>query len=88
LASPYFKRLGHLRGKITTFAYEKIKVELTLAWQYDNTDSCDCIVRHVYKLPCRHVLPKEAIVVPIDMVDKRWVIGEESENVTDDLNCK
>lgn len=89
LSSVYFKRLGHLRGKISMFAYEKIKVEITFAWEYDEKDTCDCIVRYVYRIPCRHLLPKEAVKVPIDIIDKRWVICERTlASMTADLDRK
>jgi hypothetical protein len=75
LSSAYHKRIGHLRGKITMFAYEKIKVEITFAWQHDNIDTCNCTVRNVYRIPCRHQLPPEpSMMIPLSMIDSRWYV--------------
>jgi hypothetical protein len=79
LSSPYTKRVGHLRGKITTFAYEKIKLEATFAWEYDNC-MCDCILRHCFQIPCRHVLPREAVQVPLSFFSAKIIDAKVADD--------
>jgi hypothetical protein len=94
ISSEYVKRVAHLRSKITTFAYEQIKMEITEAWQYDENEykdnnSCICSLRHAFMLPCRHIIPREAIPVPFSIIGRRWIICDEVlENVVPDQKGK
>jgi hypothetical protein len=82
IGSVYERRVSHLRSKISAFAYAKIKLEITFAWEFDEKDyqlkdSCTCSLRHAFMLPCRHLIPRQAIPVPFSMIGRRWIICDE-----------
>ncbi|KAL1927406.1 hypothetical protein VTP01DRAFT_4035 [Rhizomucor pusillus] len=37
---------------------------------------CNCTIKIIYKLPCHHLFPTEG-AIPVELIDKRWLIDRE-----------
>jgi hypothetical protein len=71
-------RLDLLKNRITKYALQKVESELikslSLTSNEEYLDSCDCIMRFVYRLPCKHQLLSAPETIPLEFVHSRWHI--------------
>ncbi|KAF1803085.1 hypothetical protein FB192DRAFT_1444936 [Mucor lusitanicus] len=79
-------KMGNLRGRVTSYAFDHIRDELI--WMKKNdflessheansntaSEKCTCISRRAFRLPCRHVLQKQNGPIRLASVHKRWHI--------------
>ncbi|KAF1803672.1 hypothetical protein FB192DRAFT_1470182 [Mucor lusitanicus] len=86
-------KMGNLRGRVTSYAFNHIRDELI--WMKKNdflessheansntaSEKCTCISRRAFRLPCRHVLQKQDGPIRLASVHKRWHICYQNGRV-------
>ena len=79
-------KISLLKGNVTQFALENIKLELLSLKDARNETGdvshvtvdqpCSCKWRKNYRLPCRHLLQEfQAEPIPLHAIHQRWRIG-------------
>ncbi|KAF7721007.1 hypothetical protein EC973_005628, partial [Apophysomyces ossiformis] len=78
LVASHKEQLQFLIGRISRFAIEKIKRELSIARKYEiePCGDCNCKCKINFNLPCRHTLPRFE-PVGLDLIAKRWYLRPE-----------
>lgn len=77
--------MSNLKGRITSYAFDKIRGELIsdiensmddnhVSHVDPSTGKCLCILPKAYRLPCRHKLQKYEGAIPLSAVHQRWYI--------------
>lgn len=78
-------RLAALRNKISLFAYNAIRDELSYLNPL-NTLYCRCPIRIHFNLPCCHRIPPNG-EIPLSLVPRRWhLFPEETATGLGELN--
>lgn len=96
LRSEAYQYLKPLVNKITNFAFVKIKNQLTKGLILEkegklNENECNCFVKKVWRLPCKHQLvehKKKFGVITVDIVHRRWRIMTAPIEQKDDSKNK
>ena len=81
-------RFENLKFKVVKFAMDKIRTNMQSACSPDfqsRGDDCDCWDRIEYKLPCACVIHANPGVLPLGIIDGRWMF-ERDESMYKNAN--
>ncbi|CAG8851740.1 21796_t:CDS:2, partial [Gigaspora margarita] len=77
---PFIRRnpkFSELIGYVSTWAIDKIKRMLQSITNepniHENAETCECLIKINYKLPCIHMIPKNG-PIPLSIINRRWLL--------------
>ncbi|RIB10933.1 hypothetical protein C2G38_2204787 [Gigaspora rosea] len=70
-------KFSELIGYVSTWAIDKIKIMLQSITNepnmHENAETCKCLIKINYKLPCIHIVPKNS-PIPLSIINRRWLL--------------